>query len=175
MSDILSTGHSCLNWLKIRECWRLIPFCPSVDFFNLCHQLWIYSLKISFAGSIQWWKGTGQIYLKRSRFLISPSEQCLPQSSVSFGIRNRGLQPPFSIFQWDDKLHHPAIIVQSDLWIRKRGLTLKVHAFLICSLYNMLWVMVFSTKPVVSPTTFNIHCLLKHVIHTFKILSIMIH
>jgi hypothetical protein len=47
------------------------------------------------------------------------------------------------------KLHNPAIIVHFDLWNKKRGLTLKVHAFLICTTIQDIRVMVSVMKPVV--------------------------
>lgn len=37
------------------------------------------------------------------------------------------------------KMHTSAIIVHFNLWNKKRGLTLKVHAFLFERVYQILW------------------------------------
>ncbi len=37
MSDILSTGHFDLNWIKFGQLRPRDPVCPSVDFLHLCH------------------------------------------------------------------------------------------------------------------------------------------
>ena len=49
-------------------------------------------------------------------------------------------------------LNKTAIIIHFDLWNTKRGLTLKVHAFLICTTVQDIGVIVTGVKPLIAPT-----------------------